>query len=342
MRRRLTSSQNVWEKTEVVMFQRRPLAGQYSVERVFADIRAVLPSDVAVIVHVLPFESRGVLRRILNMAFAWRHRGKINHVAGDVHYLALALPRRGTILTVLDLVGVGRSKGLRRALLVLIWYRLPVWRCERVTVISDWTRTELLALLPKALSKTVVVHCPVSPIFRSSRPPTTCPPVVLQVGTGTNKNLFRVIHAVAGLGVHLRIVGALGALHLDALTTASVVFSQVAAISDEDLAAEYVSAYVVLFVSTYEGFGLPILEAQASGRPVVTSSVASMPEVAGSGALLVDPTDEVQIRGALSLLIDDVGVYDKLVSRGFENVANFSAQSIAAAYAKMYRELAAS
>jgi hypothetical protein len=83
------------------MFQRQPLPGRHSIERVFREVRAAMPSDIAVTTHVLPFESRGFANRVRNMVFAWRRRARINHIVGDVHYLALLLPRRSTILTIL-------------------------------------------------------------------------------------------------------------------------------------------------------------------------------------------------------------------------------------------------
>lgn len=323
---------------EVVMFQRRPLPGQHSLERVFADVRGGLPSNVSVTTRILPFESRGVANRLRNMLYAFRHRGRINHITGDVHYLALLLPKRSTILTVADLVSVERLSGLRRFLLVLLWYRIPVSRVGRVTVISEWTRQELVSLVPGARDKTTVVHCPVSPGFRPSPPPGRDRPVVLQVGTSPNKNLPRVLTALSGLPIHLRIIGGLDDSQLDDLAKSMIDFSQVQGISDDGLILEYMNSDIVLFASTYEGFGLPILEAQASGRPVITSSVASMPEVAGvGGALLVDPLDTTQIRRAVQRLTDDRTLYAALVQQGFENVKRFSPEAIAESYAAVYR-----
>lgn len=322
----------------VVMFQRRPLAGQQSIERVFADVRNALPPDISVTTHILPCESRGVKNRIHNIFFAWRNRGPINHVTGDVHYLALGLPGRSTILTVHDLVSLGRLSGIRRTVLALFWYWLPVRRVRFVTTVSEWTRDELIQLLPFAAPKAVVVHNPVSPIFQASPLRYRHHPVVLQVGTGANKNLARVVEALRDLPVHLRIVGHLNSQQCAQLSAAQMDFSQICGITDEEMAREYSNCYLLLFPSTYEGFGLPILEAQASGRPVVTSSVASMPEVAGGAAMLVDPLDVTEIRRALQFLIDDQQLYQSLVERGLENAQRYTAISVAASYATIYRK----
>ncbi len=83
-------------------------------------------------------------------------------------------------------------------------------------------------------------------------------------------------------------------------------------------------ADIFLFPSFYEGFGLPVLEAQAAGAPVVTSANSCLPEIAGAGALFVNPRNPAQIAEAVKSLIDDNGLRDKLKQSGFENIKRFS------------------
>lgn len=95
-------------------------------------------------------------------------------------------------------------------------------------------------------------------------------------------------------------------------------------VADEDLVAFYNLATVTLLPSFYEGFGLPILESQACGTPVVTSRISSMPEVAGNGALFVDPYNIESISQAIKEIIQDKLVRNNLIKMGFDNMTRFS------------------
>jgi glycosyltransferase involved in cell wall biosynthesis len=86
---------------------------------------------------------------------------------------------------------------------------------------------------------------------------------------------------------------------------------------------------------------MPILEAQATGRPVVTSNILSMPWVAGEAACLVDPFDTASIRGGLTRVMGDPSYRAALVALGFENVKRFSAEEIARQYLELYLDVAA-
>jgi glycosyltransferase involved in cell wall biosynthesis len=95
-------------------------------------------------------------------------------------------------------------------------------------------------------------------------------------------------------------------------------------VAEEDKAALLSGALAFLFPSLYEGFGLPVLEAQACGCPVITSTTSSLPEVAGDGAWLVDPEDTAAIADAMQQIDDVPQLRDQLTQRGLVNAARFS------------------
>jgi glycosyltransferase involved in cell wall biosynthesis len=326
---------------EVVHFQRLPGPGMYSLERLFADVRQALPDGVECRTFVARYPSRGFWRRVLNLLEAPFHQGMVNHVTGDVTYLALLLRKRRTLLTIHDCATLERPAGWRRFAIKMLWFDLPIRRVGLVSVISQATKQELLRHVHCPAEKVRVVHCCVSPMYQPF-PKAFNPerPVLLQVGTTYNKNLARVAEALKGIPAHLRIVGPLSAEQEEVLRANAVSFEAKGGLTEAELLQAYRECDMLVFASTYEGFGLPIVEAQATGRPVITSNLLSMPEVAGDAACLVNPYAPESIRAGVLRVIREKDYREELVRRGFENVKRFQPREIAAQYAQLYRELA--
>lgn len=109
----------------------------------------------------------------------------------------------------------------------------------------------------------------------------------------------------------------------------------------EDKDKEYVFNLASLFVypSFFEGFGFPVLEAMRCGVPVITSNVSSLPEIVGSGAIMIDPSKPEEIAEAMKDLLTDKKMRDNLVKKGFEQATHFSWQKTAKEFLKSAREL---
>ena len=332
-------------RIEVVYHQRRPLPNiSFSLETYFDTVRQHLSDNAFhVRVHQSPHASRGIRGRVRNMRASRARRGQINHITGDGLYLGIGLPGRRTVLTVPDLAYVMNPSVLRRAMIELLWYRLPVRRAAIVTVISEFTRSRLLDLLPEARDKVRVIYaCPSTRFAPDARPFRAERPVLLQVGTSPNKNVERVAHALEGMDCQLHVLGALNAEHAAALRRARIDYRNSVNLSTDELVRSYREADAVVFCSTYEGFGLPIVEAQLVGRPVITSTVASMPEIAGNAACLVNPFDVRSIRAGIQRVIADNAYRTQLVADGFRNAGRFAPKRIADEFADVYRSLASS
>lgn len=324
----------------VVHYMRRPGAGAYSLERLFEDVRTHLPADIHVSIYISHFISLGLFRRLYDIVRAPFCQNDVNHITGDVHFLTYLLDRHRTVLTILDCVSLECLHGIKRRLVWLFWYWLPEKRCAAITVISEVMRQQVLRHLHCDPDKVCVIYCNVSDEFKPEPHRfNVSKPRVLHVGTTANKNLERHAAALEGLECKLVIIGQLSDTQVDVLKHHRVSYENYVDLSREALLKEYCCCDMVLFASTYEGFGLPIVEANAVGRPVVTSNIWSMPEVAGDAACLVDPFSVDSIRDGILRVIGDSAYREHLVESGFENVKRFHIETIAEQYASLYRTI---
>jgi len=332
------------KRLQVSLFLRKPRAGEnYSIERLFDAVGEALPAERYEVRRlVCPFESKGIIRRLLIVFWAALQQGDINHVTGDVNFLGILLPRSRTVLTIHDSASMLRLTGLQRWLYCWIWLRLPILRAGCVTVISESTLRETLEYTRGVARKfRVIPNCITGGLLPSPNDFNSKQPRILQIGTKKNKNLPRVIEALAEIPCLLVIVGTLSAEQKQLLKNRDVLYENHAGLDDAAMAQQYQLADVVVFVSTYEGFGLPILEAQTVGRAVVTSARAPMDAVTGSGAALVNPDETAEIREAIRKIVEDTSYRNDLILAGFENVKRFSPKMVAAEYAAIYEELIA-
>ena len=110
--------------------------------------------------------------------------------------------------------------------------------------------------------------------------------------------------------------------------------------STDDLQTIYQMAEAMVYPSFFEGFGLPVLEAQASGCPVITSNVSSLPEAGGEGAIYINPEDFSGIGHALSKILSDSQLRSELIQKGTVNAELFSEKLVAERLMSFYKKVA--
>lgn len=325
---------------KVVFFHRKPKPNNFSVEGAFQTIREAMPAFVECTVAQSRFDSGGLFKRLYNIVEARFRQGEINHITGDVHYLSYLLASDKTLLTILDCVVIYNATGLKRYLLRLFWYVIPEKRVGLISVISQATKNELVKFISCDPDKIRVVPVCISPDFlRYEKKFNVEKPVILQIGTAENKNLIRLISAIEGIQCRLDIVGKLTNEQIAALKTCNIEYTNSHNLSSSQIITKYNECDLVAFVSLYEGFGMPILEANAVGRPVITSNLLSMPEVAGDAAAIVDPFLISEIRAAVQRIINDDTYRENLINNGYRNALRFNANEVANQYVELYNEL---
>ena len=172
-------------------------------------------------------------------------------------------------------------------------------------------------------------------------------PYLLYIGTlQPRKNLIHLIQAYAQSNVQhsLVIAGKKGWLSqpiLEAVWALPLSIQQrillPGFVAEDDKGALISGATALLYPSLYEGFGFPVLEGQACGVPVLAANSSSLPEVAGQGALLVDPLEIDQIALGIQRLVSDEALRTDLVQHGFANVSRFTWAETAVTLLKLFK-----
>lgn len=329
-------------RPDVIFFQRKPRSvGNYSVEFIFDDIRQRISNKIIATISYSTYESSGLFKRIYNCIEAFVKQQKVNHVTGDINYIGLLLHKRKTIHTILDCVFMTGAPGLKRSVLKLFWLTIPVRRSRFITAISAATKTEILRYTDCDPNKIVVIPVAISNRFVAREKPfNKTKPVILQIGTAHNKNIPRLIDALKGISCSLHIVGKQNEEYKQLLQNNNIDYLYQSGLSDAEMMDKYAEADIITLVSTYEGFGMPILEAQATGRVVITSNILSMPDVAGDGACLVDPEDIVAMRNGFVKIINDDKYRNDLINKGYSNIKRFDPEKIAYQYLELYKTIA--
>lgn len=322
----------------------RPKSSRFvSIENVFGSVIEEMKQQPNVIVYRSEVKKMGwwpitMIYNIVRYAVKSYRYDRIFHITGDIQYVGCFMNPKRTILTIHDLVSFHAPDVPKYARFISRWmsYYLPLKRLNKITCISETTKRDLLSFFPWTASKVRVICNPVSSRFvYVPKEMNKEHPTILHIGTKTNKNLERVADALNKIPCHLRIVGKLSETQKVCLSRNGIDYSNAYGLTDEEIVNEYVNADIISFPSLFEGFGMPIIEGQAVGRPVVTSNIEPMLSVAGSGAVFVSPTDVDSIKSGFLYLISRKDI-DDIVTKGLNNAGKYHAKAIAQEYIRNY------
>jgi glycosyltransferase involved in cell wall biosynthesis len=260
------------------------------------------------------------------------HRARGLDVLHCPTYRGPVRPSVPTVVTVHDLVILRHPESLPR------WHRSygrgglgrVVRAADAVSAVSEFTKGEIVDLLGVPAERIRVIPNGVDDVFTPDGERAEGD-YVLAVGTlEPRKNLGRVVEATDLAGVELRVVGARGWGGVDAP-------GWVGEVPDAELARLLRGARCLVYASLYEGFGLPVLEAMATGVPAVTSRGGALEEVAGDAAVLVDPLSAESIAAGIA---EAAARRDELVPLGLARAAGFTWTRAADAVEALWKELA--
>ncbi len=325
---------------DITYFYRNPKAG-FSIYKVFNTLTKVIGKTITINEEIVPEHRAGLSSVLKNMIYIFRHRNKkgINHITGEIHYGILALIGCKTVLTIHDLSAMDCAHNpLKKFIMKWLWFKLPLMFATKVVCISAHTKSELL----KITSRTDIemIHNAVDPMFTAiEKAFNPHRPVILQIGTAWNKNLKNIIESIVNIPCVLVVIGNVSQELMITMKRRGISFEIKVGLSDADLFQEYVRADIISFCSIFEGFGMPIIEGNAIGRSVLTSSLAPMTEVAGNAASFVDPNDISSITAGLNRIITDIAYRTQIIRNGFENVGRFRAEYLAQEYITIYNTL---
>lgn len=315
-----------------------------SIEKVFRQIAKTISENSFEVDFQQLFYNNSLSGIIKNLLLYRKKSADIFHITGHIHYIALVLPSKNTVLTVHDLRILHTRKGLRRYILKKLFLDLPLKRIKYVTAISEATKQEIIANTNCQEEKIRVIENPLRESFFSLPPlkefNEDCPEI-LQIGTMENKNILNLVKALNGISCKLKIIGRLDDSQLAILKENNISYENKISLNDSEMISEYQNADIVAFCSTYEGFGLPVIEAQAMRKPLITSNISPMKEVSGGGCYLANPFDVSSIKKGILKIINDKDFREKIIEKGIKNVERFNPRNIARKYEILYREILA-
>ena len=273
------------QKKKVCIFMRKPITGRnFSTGNFYYNLfKNFKHKKIEIKFKICPLVSKGILNRIYLCIWAFFNQGNINHICGDINFISIFMSKKKTVNTFLDFYSMQRLKSIKKLIYKIFWIKIPFLKSESVITISNNTLRELNNYIDiKGKKKIHVIGISVSNNFKKKlKKKISKTPKILVVGTSINKNILNIITSLKNIYCELILVGQLNDQIINELNLNNIKYRNLVSIKMKKLIYEYYNSDILLFPSNYEGFGVPILEAQTIGRPVITSNLEPMISIAG-------------------------------------------------------------
>ena len=322
---------------KILYLYRNPGMG-YSIGKVFTPIEKAMKNYAEVDSYNMPAFGYSIKSLWQNILMARKIASSkpydVIHITGQEHYLIPFLPKNRLVVTIHDLGFAQHGHGITGKLKHLLFVE-TLKQVSNLTCISEKTRSEVTRLCGIEDKKIKVIDNGVNPLFKYyPKEMSRNSPVILQIGLMNNKNIERSLVALQGIKCQLRVIAPRKDVDKTIFEKSGIDVSFASDLTDAELIDEYVKCDIVNLPSLYEGFGMPIIEGQAIGRVVVTSNISPMKEIAGDGAVLVDPEDTNSMHEGY---IEAINNSQKYIQSGLENVKRFDISKVVKQYHELYQ-----
>lgn len=314
-----------------------------SITRSFEPLIRELAKEHTVKEFRVPYAGANPINVLRNILFVYRHRTSkgINHITGDIHYCILGLLGVKSVLTIHDDYAIIKAPNiLNRIYKWIFWIYLPIKLADRVLCITSETMLKIHKYVHTNKLQVLTQHIPDDGFVFSSHHFNTDCPLILQIGTDKQKNLESTLYALKEVKCKLRVIKKMTKQQHALAQKLKIDYSNAYNLTANQIIDEYKNADFVVFPSLYEGFGMPIIEAQAIGRVIITSNISPMNWVAGKDAILLNnPLDIYEYREVIRKVINSQNLRERTINSGLKNVKRFSLETVLRNFIELYKSI---
>ena len=311
----------------------------HSVER-FADSLTNISNikNFRINIKKCPVTSKGFFRRLFLVFWSFFNQGDVNHILGDINFISILMKKNITINTFLDCRLLNEFNGLKRWIYNFFWFQLPINNSKYNTFISEFTKLEIQKNIKKKIILPKVIPVPLVEKL-SFKINNNKKKKILIIGTLEHKNIKNMLKGIKGLYIDLTIVGKLEEQLEKFCKKNDINFKNFVEIKDSKIKQLFKKNDILLMVSNYEGFGMPIIEAQASGMAVITSNLEPMRSVAGKYGFLGNPNKPQEIKKIIKKLISNKNFFLKIARKGKYNSSKYASNLVNKKYENLYLKI---